>query len=190
MAAYDKLGTTDEQRAALIKWTDPPAMVTLGSTNSAGQHTLEWDLPLCSKGVQVNRGALNLYTYPGGFAGDQLALLRLILLEIASSAPHLFDVPDPVGAFVIHALLVCNSEPSLELAFAILEVRPHLALQLHVGEPFCGESCLHILCVNRREQMACRMVQMALSTLPQADVGARTLTHCTCTCACTGLQYS
>ena len=172
MPAYEKLGAADEPSlAAVIKFTDPPAMATLGSTNSAGQHTLEWAVPLCSNGVCVEAGALNLYTYPGGFAGSKLALLRSVMLEIATSAPHLFDVPDPVGAFVIHALLVCNSEPSLELAFSILELQPRLALQLHVGEPFCGECCLHILCVNRQEKMACRMVEMALAALTRAEVG-------------------
>ena len=34
----------------------------------------------------------------------------------------------------IHALLVCNSAPALDLAFALMEARPALILQRHVGQ--------------------------------------------------------
>ena len=103
---------------ARISFTSPPAVVRL---NSLGQHALEWDVDLNSDGVSVPAGSLNLYTYPGRFDGTpELMLVRKIMLELARNHTHLFEVPDPVGAYIIHALIVCNTEASLELSFAIL----------------------------------------------------------------------
>jgi hypothetical protein len=147
-----------------------PQEVTL---NSASQHTLEWETPLQDDhGTQLAPGSINLYTWPGTYEGAQLALLQTVMLGLVWSALHLFEVPDPVGAYVIHALIVCNTEASLDVALAVLDVVPRLLLQTHQGQPFCGEGCLHILCANRREEHALRMVDLALQHLSAAEVAS------------------
>eukprot|EP00966_Prymnesium_polylepis_P333954 7389363-Prymnesium_polylepis.2 len=126
--------------------------------NRAGQHTLEWSKPLsAADGLLVEPDSLNLYAYPGRFSGPALAAIRDVLVTLAGTAAHVFQEPDSVGAYVLHALLVSNTDASLELALALLEVAPKLLLQTHTGQPFDGEGCLHILCVNRREEMACKV---------------------------------
>lgn len=139
---------------ALITFASPPVIVEL---HTAGQHSLEWKNDLCADGVTIKAGTLNLYTYPGAFAGKQLALIRKVLLELVSILPRFYDVPDAVGAYVIHALIVCNTEASLEVSFAILDLAPRLLLLTHYGQPFLGEGSLHIVCANRREELACKV---------------------------------
>lgn len=77
-----------------------------------------------------------------------------------------------MGAYVIHALIVCNTEASLDLAFAILDIAPRLLLLTHKGEPFSGEGCLHIVCANRREEHALRMVDLAVYHFTRAETRA------------------
>lgn len=168
MAGYKPL-VEEPSDGALIGFLEPPVTVTL---NSRGQHTLEWSQPLSMDGTSVDPGSLNLYTYPGAFLGPSLDIIRRVLLHISTQAVHLFNVPDPVGAFAIHALIVCNSDLSLELADAILNAAPRLLLQLHVGQPFSGEGILHIVCVNRREELAVRMVDLAVAQFQTAEVKA------------------
>jgi hypothetical protein len=142
----------DQATAVSISFTTPPTKVVL---NSRGQHTLEWSAPLRLGSTYISPGALNLYTYPGPYSGTQVALLRRVLLEMARRSPRLFEMPDPVGAYVIHALIVCNTEESLEISFAILDLLPRLVLLRHDAPIFTGEGSLHILCANRREEHAC-----------------------------------
>lgn len=154
---YQKLVEVVEEdipSGARIGFLTPPAVVTL---NSIGQHALEWKEPLNHNGVTIEPGALNLYTFPGGFSGNKLQLIRKIILELARTHIHLFDKPDPVGAFIIHALVVCNTEPSLEISFELLDLAPHLLLQTHAGQPFMDESLLHIVSANRREDHAIKV---------------------------------
>jgi hypothetical protein len=157
--AYEPLAEAADNKAWVsIGGLGGPSFATL---TSSGGHLLEFGkLSSASGSVTLEPGSLNLYTYPGGLAGEELQLIRRVMLELAGSATHLFESPDPVGAFAIHALIVCNSEASLELAFAILEIAPKLALQTHAGQPFSGEGNLHILCANRREALAIRMIDL------------------------------
>ena len=144
-------------------------MVSLDST---GQHTLRWETPLRHGNVEVPKGSLNLYTYPGGYAGAQLGIVRRVMLELATNHIHLFKVPDPVGACILHALVVCNTEESIELALMVLRTEPQLLLQTHVGQPFLGEGLLHIACANRREQLGIAMVDLAIASLSRADLAS------------------
>lgn len=131
--------------------------------DSCGQHTLRWDRALNGQGVSIEPGSLNLYTYPATFTGAALDLIRRIVLDLAMHATHLFEVPDPVGAFVLHALVVCNTKESLKLAMAIFESKPQLLLQTHAGQPFLGENNLHIVCANRQEELACALVELCVA---------------------------
>ena len=92
----------------------------------------------------------------------------------ADKAPRLFEQPDPVGAFLIHALLVCNTDPALELAFKLLSVMPKLMLQVHTGQPFQDETALHVLSVNRREHLAIEYVDMVVAHFAPEQVRAHT----------------
>ena len=179
MGAGKKLGPADEQQGYQLLEealstegaleVDTDSMVSLSplaaavSIDSSGQHTLSWHAPLTADDVTIAPGSLNLYTFPGRFAGPELAVIRQIMLELASAMPDRYAVPDVVGANIIHALVVCNTEASLELAFAIFDVAPRLLLPTHAGQPFMDEGNLHIVCVNRRETHACRMVDIAMT---------------------------
>lgn len=158
LAGKNRDSSAVDSRSTTITFTSPPAVVSLDST---GQHTLEWAAPLSIGGCTVPPGKLNLYTYPGSHAGAELALLRQVMVELARKSPHLYEVPDPVGAFVIHALVVCNTEASIETALAVLRACPKLVLQQHTGQPFSGEGLLHIACANRREALAGQLIAHA-----------------------------
>jgi hypothetical protein len=129
-------------------------------------------------------GSCNLYTFPNIRTPENprgveptatgLRILKRLLLELAASTPAL-TLPDQVGAFAIHALMVCNTEASLELAMELIEAQPHMLTQVHVnhrsGEPvFTGESCLHIAAVNKREAIFVSMVELAAKKLPRDEL--------------------
>ena len=155
-AARDKWGSSYE-----VRFTEPPVRVVL---NSTGQHTLEWPQPLRSGGTTIPAGSLNLYTFPGPFAGAELAIIRRVLLEIAANAPRLYETPDPVGAYVIHALCVCNTEESIRITVELCQVMPSLLLQTHSGQPFLGESLLHICAANRREALGITLLTLLVQS--------------------------
>lgn len=138
--------------------TKPPVFVSM---ESKGQSTLRWKHPIFIDGVYVPADGLNLYTYPQGYRGAQLELLKGILVHLAAHT-NLLEQPDSVGAYPIHALLLADTPEAHDLVLAVLELNPALMLQLHEPTgPFRGEGCLHILCANQREELACRMVEMA-----------------------------
>ena len=83
----------------------------------------------------------------------------------------MFSLPDLVGAFPIHALLVCNSPESLSLALSLMQARPALLEQTHTTAKFGvrlfnGESSLHIAVVNRHEDLLLQMIEMCAHTSP------------------------
>ena len=114
-------------------------------------------------------GSCNLYTYPLVASAEfpkgerpsasGLRLLRQIVFQLIHQTSAC-DRPDEVGAFAIHALVVCNNPDSLALAMDLYRAAPRKLLPLvHVphrnGTPiFVGESSLHILAVNRHEDEA------------------------------------
>ena len=164
----------------LVDFLTPPVNIRL---DSSGQHTLEWREPLTGPSrvsthpagqrvVTVPPGSLNLYAYPGSYSGPALDLIRRVLLEMAAKAPELFDVPDSVGAYALHALIVCNTEESLEVALSVVDKLPRLLLRTHDPPVFTGEGSLHIVCANRREAEACRMVDIAEQRLAADELAA------------------
>ena len=155
--------------SARVSFTEPPAYVSL---QTRGQHSLHWAEPLHWNDTLLEPGSLNLYTYPGGYSGDELELIRLVMLEVARVTPSAFERADAVGAKCIHALLVCNTEASFKLVLDILAITPCLLLQTHVGEPFRGEGCLHIVAANRREELGCALIDIAVEHFSSEQVGA------------------
>ena len=153
-------------------------------------HTLSWDVDIRDAtfnededdgdGIALPKGACTLYLYPRvtttleprGFlpeaAGERA--LRMMLVSVATHTDA-FEVPDPVGAYAIHALVVCNTEASLAVSLDMYRLRPHWLTQVHAPSgPFSGESALHICCVNTREALLIELVQLAVAALHPAQV--------------------
>ena len=164
-----------------------PATV-IARMDRTGQHTLSWQQPIYENAGDAEPalpvGMCNLYLYPSirtaleprgyrtGPAG--LRVLRRMLIALATTT-HELNEPDEVGAFAIHALVVCNTPESLDLSMELFELQPALMSQLHVkhraGFPlFTGESSLHILAVNKHEDLLCRLIQLARQKLSPSDL--------------------
>ena len=169
-----------------------------------GQHTLSWDVPLTvspdsqlrqlgiDETVVLPRGSCNLYTYPTIICygtttgvptgkhvarGGELHLLNQLVLSMVrdTNGKELMEVPDEVGAFPIHALMVANTRESLDLSWKLFQARPSLLMQLHVkhraGFPlFAGESNLHVAAVNNQEELLCLMLELAGTHLSRDEL--------------------
>ena len=163
---YSKLNDEEEFEAPAT--AEEPIVSTKAAIEREFQHTLVWKEPLVDGDTKIEPGSLNLYKYPDAFGGKELVLLRSVLLELAKT--DCFHDTDRAGACPIHALVVSNSDSSLELAMEIFEKVPTLLPQTHAPGPFTGEGVLHFLCVNRREEEAIRVVELALAHLSEEDV--------------------
>ena len=152
-------------------------------------HTLSWDVDIRDAvtdddddgdGIALPKGSCTLYLYPRvttaleprgvlpEAAGERA--LRMMLVSIATKTDA-FEVPDPVGAYAIHALVVCNTEESLAVSTDMYRLRPQWLTQVHAPSgPFSGESALHICCVNKREALLIELVQLAVAQLHPAQV--------------------
>ena len=150
--------------------------------------TLSWEVEI--RGVVKNTpgelalpaGHTSFYMFPSvctpheplGAAPSEsgVRVLREMILTLALKTRS-FDICDPVGAYPIHALVVCNTVESLDLSMELFRKRPKLLMQLHEASgPFRGESCLHITAVNRRESLMVELVQLAVSRLEKDEVKA------------------
>ena len=96
-------------------------------------------------------------------------VLNALLMALATETGAL-DQPDPVGAYAIHCLMVCNSPQSLELSMALYERLPHWILRVHGKGDYCGESALHIVAVNKREDLLVRLIKLAFERLDPEEV--------------------
>ena len=117
-------------------------------------------------------------------SGRKLELLCRVVLAAATSGTlqdgteaGLCTKPDGSGAFLLHALLISNTSPSIALALAILQRRPSLMLQAHDVGPFRGEHGLHILAVNRRERELCTLIRLAQASLTTPEFEQLLSTH-------------
>ena len=181
----DKSFTTD---VSLVGFCPEMVSVTL---DIQAPHKLSWieNIHVASGAADVDasgdevaalpKGSCTLYIYPtiatdeepDGTQPSELGLrvLRELIVQISKDTDA-FDAADPVGAYPIHALLVCNTPASLEVSMEIFQTRPMLLTQVHTPDgPFRGESSLHICAVNRREQTLIELVELAVARLPAAD---------------------
>ena len=126
--------------------------------------------------------ALPDYEYPPDFPAvrrpteRKLKLLHKVLVKALTErtikqadAPD-DDVPmawyrDDVGAMPLHALLVANNDASIALALDLARASPPLLAELHEGQPFAGESALHVLAVNDHERELCEAIDIADQSL-------------------------
>ena len=98
-----------------------------------------------------------------------LQVLRQMLLALAAGTGA-FEVADPVGAYPLHALVVCNTPESLDLSLEVYRRHPHWLAQVHAPSgPFYGESVLHICAVNKCETQLIQLVELASEHLSPAD---------------------
>ena len=182
-ATYDvkldgsKLSLVGDQKAAT-------GQVFQVEFDCSGQHTITWRAPLCARGepsLVLPAATCNLYRYPSiepadGSVGrpadaQETELLVQLLLLLAADAgtkkeiTPMFDAPDKVGAFPIHALLVGNSEASLDATWRLMEANPTLLEQIHTTASFGlalfnGESSLHVAAVNKQEELLLQMLDL------------------------------
>jgi len=165
--------------------------VTLALTRTV-EEPASWDV------AELPPGRCNLYCFPSWVpAADTQALSPLpsssievlvqLFVLLATQVKHpesceedsddMFSLPDNVGAFPIHALLVCNSSESLSLSLRLIRARPALLEQAHTtaksGERlFNGESSLHIVAVNRHEELLLQMIEIGWREWPPDRLGA------------------
>lgn len=172
--------------AANVVANDGTTITIVLKMNSKTQHTVSWDQAILLPPEHPNKesesldpGVCNLYQYPkiqflrrgekehpGSkslepprfLAGALLMTLKKALLSLfLDSSNSATECVDSAGAKPIHALLLANTLPAVELATELLTSRPRLMLQAHVGQPFEGENVLHILIVNRQEHLVCEV---------------------------------
>lgn len=154
--------------------------------DTSGQHTLSWSAPIALKGEQaLPPGSCNMYLFPAVILADgtalvpegaQLAALKALVVGMTTDPSCNFaKTPDEVGAFPIHAVTVANTEEAINLSEMMFVANPKLLLpQVHAmhraGFPlFTGESSLHICCVNRREKLLLKLIQLMMSELPREE---------------------
>lgn len=153
-----------------------------------GPLTLSWDADILLKSrvgkvdegeTDLPKGACVFYLFPTVFteleprgvqptqAGVGALRAMISCLALQTSA---FDVSDPVGAFPLHALMVCNTDASIATAMAMYKHRPRWLMQVHAKGPYAGESALHIALVNQREEHFISMVRLAMRELLPGQV--------------------
>jgi hypothetical protein len=194
VSSQDALGKRDTQPQRAKPHVTHHVALLSGNTavqttlDTSGQHLLTWNSSIMLDGVTLPAASCNLYQFPlcspvasgPQFmpSGTQLEALKQLLIALATDelCPF-FTTPDEVGALIMHAFVVGNTETSLELAAEIYRKVPKLVAQTHAmhrgGVPlFVGESSLHICCVNRREDLLCELLQIALDNLSRKEVAA------------------
>ena len=77
---------------------------------------------------------------------------------------------DASGALPVHALLIANTDTSVELAFQWFKRQPSLLPLVHGAGPYRGENNLHILAANRREDSFIRLLKMAVARLAAPEL--------------------
>lgn len=151
--------------------------------DASGQHTLSWLDPTPLKagktgpGDMLPPGSCNLYTFPRvQLAGESQdcelegarlqALMRLLLACASDTSNKILHTPDGAGAYPLHGLIVCNTKASLEVGLALFRRQPTLLLQQHQPPIFTGENNLHIVIVNRHEDLLLELINLAIRELP------------------------
>ena len=118
---------------------------------------------------------------------EEFLVLACIMLELARDLRGrtrdqdygILRYGDSSGATPVHNLLLSDDPACLLIAYHMFKVCPELMLQTHERKydlipnlenpddpresPFKGENCLHIVIINGREALACRMLYLARS---------------------------
>ena len=164
--ANDFVGTLMKKTA--IKGSDQDVAATKlqrgfrGSGIWASQHG---DLPA---------GSCCFYLYPSvqharkraaKVTGVALKLLEKIICAFAAQEPARFNIVNNVGGYPIHALMICNTDESLDLALRLMQRRAEWLILPYANSPplhlFTGETILHVAAANDREDIFVRIVEIA-----------------------------
>jgi len=152
--------------------------------------------------VTTARGECNLYQYPtitragktetleeGAELEDLHASVKALCTQTESSKKDPAQIPDKVGAYLLHGLLIANTDDAVELVLDILKERPELLAQAHADGPFVGENFVHVLAVNQREDECKRLLEIAVQ---QAEAGKLddTLISSLLTSVCEGVFFT
>ena len=76
---------------------------------------------------------------PEPVTGDQLEVLRWLVLRIAAEPQRIFWRRDSSGGYPIHALLIANNAAAMELSRDVHLQGPLILLQNHGPGPFVEE---------------------------------------------------
>ncbi len=158
---------------------------------SKAQHELILNKSLRVGPVELPALTLNLYGFPKATKQDSKEVVRLseaeqesmklLLLEMLNAQKNgvpFFERRDDSGASPLHALLVANTTEALQLCLQLLEAKPKLLEQVHTSKwddtdeqaPFDGESLLHILAANRREEELLRVIELSAQKLDDTQL--------------------
>lgn len=170
---------TNQRLASVAR---PGSSVVRVKLDFSGQHTISWSESLCAPSGaadQLPAGECNLYRFPTvslangegevDAQGVRLAILREIITGLCLAGGPSSDatsdaalVPDASGAYLMHGLLIANSDEAVGLALGLLERRSELISQAHAPGHFAGENILHVLAVNQRQADVRRLLGTAL----------------------------
>ena len=164
-------------------------------------HTLSWDCDVheLDKGnatidvidgsivPTLPKGSCCLYVFPKIFTEEDprgsaasavgLKAIKQLLFHVAAQTDA-FKMADGVGAFALHALVVCNTPESLAVSMDLYRQHPQWLTQVHAAPgPFVGESVLHILAVNRREDLLIELIDQIKQKLETEDAKNLILGH-------------
>ena len=171
--------TLDSEKAHVLTWSFN--CDELGGNESALQEQSHTELQLPPE------GACSLYSYPkisttgnthesdGGSLRKRMpsaagiCMLDEILVWLATNTEAL-DSTDEVGAYPIHTLAVGNNARCLDLVERLCKISPKMLAFTHAaGQPFAGETILHVLAANRHEDLLIKFVRMAATDLPEKE---------------------
>ena len=153
------------------------------------QHTLTWQT--VNMGVDgtvdcvLPGGLCNLFQFPkvqreghslidrAPLTGNAFKLFELLVFTLATDEMHFMYSKDASGALPFLAILVANSDAALRMTTRILQARPELMPIGHApGTLYEGETLLHVLAVNRREDELCHLIELAVNKLDDAQLEA------------------
>jgi len=143
-------------------------------------HILSWTAPSAREGLP-DCGGCNLYSYPSVMSADvptgsipsaeAVDVLDEILKWLCRNAPEALEIPDEVGAYPIHALMVANTRGSLRVAQALYDILPSMLTWAHADSgPYAGETALHVAAVNHGERLLLRLLDTAKRRLSASEL--------------------
>jgi hypothetical protein len=134
-----------------------------------GRHTLSWE-----RQANTEAGSCDLRSYPmllpstvdsvKGIVptSEELQLLEALTIHVCTHKTITRDqIRDNFGAHPVHCLLLSNTEEAMQAFEVIVTKVPGLMTLAYSAGPFEGQTCMHMLAVNRREAQIVRLLDLA-----------------------------
>ena len=130
-------------------------------------------------------GSINLYAWPlvtppadaqlPDFqpSAAQATILEALLIELLvgnGEACKYYEAEDDTGAKPIHGLLIANTESAIRVCTSVIKTRPERMLDAHGKGSFHGENCMHVLCVQQREDALLECFDVCAEKLPRSEI--------------------